>query len=406
MFLRFFYTLRQQGIPVSLHEYLTLLRAVKVLEHSLSLDEFYALAKTILVQKEVQLDRFDLVFGYCFGDLTALPDELMEAVIPPDWLRAQLESMNTNLPPGEQLDYDKLLERFRELLAEQREAHHGGNKWIGTGGTSPFGNGGTHEGGMRIGGEGGKGSAARRWQSRDFRNLDDRVELNTRNIKVILKRLRQWSREGVATELDIDGTIQQTSENAGLLDVALRPDKQNRIKVLLLMDVGGSMDAYVELCEQLFSAAKWSFKQLKFFYFHNCVYDRLWEDNQRRHLQAIPTLEVLNKYGKDYRLIFVGDAAMSPYELYYRGGSAEHFNDEAGLAWLDRLKTQFPHMVWINPTPEYEWDWTDTTRRIRQWSGGRMFPMTYDGLTAAMTCLRTPGKTWKNEVWEDESEDR
>ena len=401
MFLRFFYTLRQQGIPVSLHEYLTLLRAVRQLDHSPSLDTFYALAKTILVQKEVQLDRFDLVFGYCFGNLQELPDDFMEAVIPADWLRAQLEAMNARLPVAERLEYDELMTRFRELLAEQREAHHGGNKWIGTGGTSPFGHGGKNPNGLRIGGEGGQRAGARVWDKRSFRNLDDRVELNTRNIKVILKRLRHWSREGVPTELDLDGTIRQTSENAGRLEVALRPDKQNRIKVLLLMDVGGSMDAYVSLCEQLFSAAKWSFKQLKFFYFHNCVYDGLWEDNHRRHHQTVPTLDVLHKYGKDYRIIIVGDAAMSPYELYYKGGSAEHFNDEPGIAWLDRIKATYPHLVWINPTPEYEWEWTDTTRRLRAWSGNRMFPMTYDGLLAAMRCLRTPSKTWGNQVWEE-----
>ena len=402
MFLRFFYTLRSQGIPVSLHEYLTLLRAVRRYEHSPSLEEFYALAKTILVQKEVQLDRFDLVFEFCFGQLEALPEELTDALVPEDWLRARLEELNRQLPPAERLSYDELLERFKDLLAEQRGAHHGGNKWIGTGGTSPFGNGGRHPDGIRLGGKSSGHSGARVWQKRSFKNLDDRVELNTRNIKVILKRLRHWSREGIETELDLDETIQKTSENAGMLDVALRPDKQNRIKVLLLMDVGGSMDSYVELCEQLFSAARWSFKQLKFLYFHNCVYDRLWEDNHRRHAQTINTLEVLHKYGKDYRVIIVGDAAMSPYELYYKGGSVEHFNDEPGLAWLGRLKDKFPHLVWINPTPEYEWAWTDTTRAIREWSGRRMFPMTYDGLLGAMECLRQPGKTWGNEVWDEE----
>ena len=401
MFLRFFYTLRQQGIPVSLHEYLTLIRAVRGMDRSLSVDEFYALAKPILVQREVQLDRFDLVFGYCFGNLQELPEELLEAAVPADWLQQQLEAWNAARPEGERLEYDELLERLRELLDEQDEAHHGGNKWIGTGGTSPFGNGGKNPNGLRLGGaEAGRGTGARNWQRRSFRNLDDRVELQTRNIKVILKRLRQWSREGAATELDMDQTIRRTSENAGLLDVALQPDKQNRVKVLLLMDVGGSMDPYVSLCEQLFSAARWSFKRLQFFYFHNCVYDHLWTDNRRRHRETIPTLELLHKYGKDYRIIIVGDAAMSPYELYYKGGSAEHFNDEPGIRWLDRLKEQYPHLVWINPSPEYEWDWTDTTRRIRSWSGNRMFPMTYDGLLAAMTCLRQPGKTWGNEVWE------
>lgn len=403
MFLRFFYTLRQQGIPVSLHEYLTLLRAVRKQQRSLGLDEFYALAKTILVQKELQLDRFDLVFGYCFGELSALPDDFLEAAIPPEWLRKQWDQQQAELPEAERLAYDELLERFRELLNEQDEAHHGGNKWIGTGGSSPFGNGGKNPHGLRLGGEGGQRNASRIWQRRNFRNLDDRVELNTRNIKVILKRLREWGREGAATQLDMETTIRQTSENAGLLNVALQPDKQNRVKVLLLMDVGGSMDAYVELCEQLFAAAKWSFKRLEFFYFHNCVYERVWRDNARRHFDGLSTLELMHRFGKDYKLVLVGDAAMSPYELYYKGGSVEHFNDEPGLAWLDRLSRHFGNLVWINPTPEYEWDWTDTTRRLREWSGHRMFPMTYAGLTAAMACLRTPGKIWKNEVWDTES---
>lgn len=405
MFLSFFYALRQHGLPVSLHEYLSLMEALSKGIIGYSVDEFYALSKAIFVKNEAHLDRFDLIFGQYFQGLEAIPDNFFETEIPADWLkkhllnqlseeeRAKMEKMG---------GLDALMERFRELLEEQREAHAGGNKWIGTGGTSPFGAYGFNPEGFRIGGEGKNRSAIKVWEKREFRNLDDRVELNTRNIKLILKRLRLLTREGIPEELDLDATIKRTSENAGMLDIALQPSKKNRVKVLMLMDVGGSMDMHIELCEQLFSAARWEFKHLDFFYFHNCVYESVWKDNRRRFSERIPTFELLHKYNSDYKLILVGDAAMSPFEIFYKGGSVEHYNDEPGIVWLRRLRDHFKDLIWINPTPEYEWDYYESVAMIRQFTNNRMFPMTVDGLTRAMQCLKNRKKTYGNKVWDEE----
>ncbi len=405
MFLNFFFELRKHGIPVSLHEYLSLLEALKKGVINYTLDEFYALSKAIFVKHEALLDRFDLIFGHYFEGLEAIPDDFFSASIPPEWLRNYLKTQLTEeeIAQIEKMGgLDALMERFEELLSEQREAHAGGNKWIGTGGTSPFGNGGYNPEGFRVGGEGGNRKAIKVWNQRAFRNLDDRVELQTRNIKLILKRLRILTREGIPNELDLDGTIRKTSENAGMLDIAMHASKKNRVKVLLLMDVGGSMDLHVSLCEQLFSAARWEFKHLDFFYFHNCVYESVWKDNRRRFREKLPTLELIHKFGSDYKLIVVGDAAMSPYELFYSGGSVEHYNDEPGIKWLRRLSDHFKHLIWINPLPEYEWDYYESVDLLRKFTGNRMFPMTVDGLTQAMKCLKNRKQTYKNKVWEEE----
>lgn len=406
MFLNFFYSLRKHGLPVSLHEYLNLMDALKKGVVAYQIDDFYALCKTVMVKQENHLDRFDLIFGEYFRGMEAIPDDFFTQKIPEDWIKqhllnqlseeekAQLEKMG---------GFDALMERFKELLKEQRERHQGGNKWIGTGGTSPFGSMGYNPEGFRIGAESaGNRTAIKVWDQRQFKDLDDKVELNTRNIKLALKRLRHFTREGAPTELDLDDTIKRTSENAGMLDISLVPSKQNRVKVLMLMDVGGSMDDHVQLCSTLFSAAKHEFKHLEYYYFHNCVYESLWRNNARRYQESTPTLEVLHKYNRDYKLVFVGDAAMSPYELYYRGGSVEHYNDESGIDWLRRLSAHFPNMIWINPNPEYSWAYYESTAMIREFTGMRMFPMTLDGLSRAMKCLKNPKLIYKNQVWSQE----
>lgn len=406
MFLQFFYLLRQHGLPVSLHEYLTLMEALQKKVIPYSIDAFYALSKSIFVKQEGHLDRFDLLFAKHFQDIQHFPDEILQAQIPPEWIQQDILNQLSDEEREQIKKYgglDGLLEHFKKILEEQKEIHSGGSKWIGQGGTSPFGNSGYHPEGFRIGGEGGNRGALKVWERRDFRNLDDQMELNTRNLKMILKRLRVLTREGIPTELDLDKTIQKTSENAGMLEISMQAAKKNRVKVVMLMDVGGSMNMHVDLCEQLFSAARWEFKYLEFFYFHNCVYERVWKDNKRRWAEFEPTLSLLHKYHKDYKLIFVGDAAMSVYELYYRGGSVEHYNDEPGLTWLQRLHDHFSHLIWINPLPEYEWDYYESVQIIRKAVNFRMFPMTMDGLTKAMKCLKNPQKSYQNQVWEDES---
>lgn len=406
MFLNFFYSLKKHGIPVSLHEYLTLMEALKQGIIAMNIDDFYALCKTIMVKQENHLDRFDKLFGAYFKGLEDIPDDFFETQIPKSWLEKHLMNSLSEEEKAqiEKLGgFDALMERFKELLKEQNERHEGGNKWIGTGGTSPFGANGYNPEGFRIGQDQSRHrSAIKVWDKRAFRNLDDKVELNTRNIKMILKRLRHLTREGLATELNLDETIKRTSENAGMLDIAMMPNKQNRVKVLLLMDVGGSMDMHVETCQQLFAAARHEFKHLEYFYFHNCVYEGVWKDNNRRFQEQIPTLELLHKYNRDYKLIYVGDAAMSPYEIYYKGGSVEHYNDEAGISWLRRLKSHFNNVAWINPIPEYEWDFYESVKIIREYTQDKMFPMTMDGLTKAMQCLKNPQRTYTNKVWGSE----
>jgi uncharacterized protein with von Willebrand factor type A (vWA) domain len=390
MFLTFFYLLRDNGIPVSLHEYLTLMKAMKNEVGTYSIDDFYFLSKSIFIKNEAHLDRFDLLFGKHFKGIDFLPENFFKT-IPEEWLRKNFEKLLTE-EEKKMIEamggLDKLMERFRQLMEEQKERHEGGNKWIGTGGTSPFGANGYNPEGFRVGQEGSRNrSAVKVWDKRDFANLDETIELNTRNIKVALKRLRVFTREGLAEELDIDETIRKTSDNAGMLDIKLVASEKNRVKVLLLLDIGGSMDDYIELCSQLFSAAKHEFKHLEFFYFHNCIYETMWKDNERRH-DRIPTFEILHRFNLDYKVIIVGDATMSPYEIVSKGGSVEHYNDETGLAWLQRVKEHFDSVVWLNPSAERGWNYFESTNIIRDVFDHRMFPLTVEGLTKAMKALK------------------
>ena len=390
MFLTFFYLLRDNGIPVSLHEYLTLMKAMKNEVGTYSIDDFYFLSKSIFIKNEAHLDRYDLLFGKYFKGIDFLPEDFFKT-IPEEWLRKNFEKLLTEEEKKmieAMSGLDNLMERFKQLMEEQKERHEGGNKWIGTGGTSPFGANGYNPEGFRVGQEGSRNrSAVKVWDKRDFANLDETIELNTRNIKVALKRLRVFTREGLAEELDIDETIRKTSDNAGMLDIKLVASEKNRVKVLLLLDIGGSMDDYIELCSQLFSAAKHEFKHLEFFYFHNCIYETMWKDNERRH-DRIPTFEILHRFNRDYKVIIVGDATMSPYEIVSKGGSVEHYNDETGLAWLQRVKEHFDSVVWLNPSAERGWNYFESTNIIRDVFDHRMFPLTVEGLTKAMKALK------------------
>ena len=391
MFINFFFELRKNGIKTSIKEFLHLMEGLKEDLCGQSIDEFYYLSRSILVKHEGQLDRFDVLFGKYFQGMVDLGEEIWEE-IPEEWLRAELTRM---LGPEEMEaiesmgGLDALMDRFKELMKEQDERHEGGNKWIGTGGTSPYGSDGFNPEGIRIRGKGKHRNALKVWEKRNYANLDDRLELNTRNIKLILKRLRELTREGLANELDIKGTIRKTSENAGMLDISMVPSKKNRVKVLMLFDIGGSMDDHVELCSRLFSASRHEFKHLEYYYFHNCLYESVWKDNRRRG-ERISTWDLIHKYNKDYKLIFVGDAAMSPFEIMYKGGSVEYWNEEPGMIWLQRMKEQFPHMAWINPNPAYEWPYYKSTEILRKFMDFRMFPMTMEGITLAMKSLKNP----------------
>ena len=389
MFLDFFLLLKEEGLPVSIGEYLNLLEALNKKVTQFNVEEFYFLSKTILVKHEQFLDRYDLLFGNYFNGIEISEAEKKE--IPSDWLQKEIDRLFSEEEKAmiEKMGgLEKLMERLQQLLEEQKEKHQGGNKWIGTGGTSPFGNNGFNPEGVRIGGGGGGRTAVKIWEKRQFQNYAADVELNTRNIKLALKRLRILTREGIEDELDLHTTIEKTSRNGGYLDIEMQPAKKNRVKVLLFFDVGGSMDPYIELCEQLFSAAKSELKHLEFFYFHNCVYESIWKDNNLRYTDRIPTFDILHKFNQDYRVIFVGDATMSPYELTALGGSVEHYNDETGIAWLQRFVTKFPNIVWLNPSNEYYWDGVPTIKAIKEIFKDRMFPMTIDGLSKAMKTLK------------------
>nr|WP_242521812.1 VWA domain-containing protein [Motiliproteus sp. SC1-56] len=385
----FFGALRRAGVPVSIKELLTLIEGLQRGLVFADSGQFYLLARTCLVKDEKYYDRFDRAFGAYFKGLEAL-DGFMEALIPEDWLRQEYQRLFSDAEKAEIEalgGLEKLLETLRERLAEQEGRHAGGNKWIGTGGTSPFGHGGYNPEGVRIGGESRHRRAVKVWEKRQFRDLDDEVELGTRNIKVALRKLRRFARTGAAEELDLDDTIRSTAANAGYLDLKMVPERHNAMKVLLFFDVGGSMDPYVRQCEQLFSAARSEFKHLEYFYFHNCLYERVWRDNRRRFEETTSTLDVLHTYGPDYRVIVVGDAAMSPYELLYPQGSVEHYNEEPGQRWLQRLIDTWERLVWLNPTPPAYWGYTQTTQMIRQQVGGRMFPLTLEGLEQAIRTL-------------------
>ncbi len=389
MFINFFLELRQARVPVSLREYLTLIEAMRHHLADYSIDDFYYLARSALVKDERNLDKFDRVFGHHFKGIETVGDAAVE--IPEEWLRKLAEKLLT----AEELKQiqalgglDKLMEELQKRLAEQKGRHEGGSKWIGTAGTSPFGAYGSNPEGVRIGQDKNRNNrAVKVWDKREFKNLDDKVEIGTRNIKVALRRLRQFAREGAAEELDLDDTIRSTARNAGWLDIKLVPERHNAAKVLLLMDIGGSMDGHIRTCEELFSAARTEFKHLEFFYFHNCPYEALWRDAWRRHVEKTPTLQVMHTYDSSYKLIFVGDASMSPYEIVQPGGSVEHWNEEAGEAWLRRLTVTYPKSVWLNPVPERYWEGTPSIQLVRDLVEGRMFPLTIDGLDRAMRRL-------------------
>ena len=385
MFIRFLDELRAAGIPASLTEHLILLEALDADVIEQTPEAFYHLSRATYVKDEGLLDRFDQVFAKVFrGVATTFGAEAAD--IPAEWLCAVAEK---HLTP-EEMDaikalgsWDEIMETLKKRLEEQQGRHEGGNKWIGTGGTSPFGNGGYNPEGVRIGGEGKHGRAVKVWDQRQFKNLDNTRELGTRNIKVALRRLRRFAREGAADELDIDATIDGTARQ-GWLDVVMRPERHNAVKMLLLLDVGGSMDPWVKLCEELFSAATSEFKNLEFFYFHNCPYEGLWKDNRRRFAERTPTWDVLHKFGHDYKCVFVGDASMSPYEITHPGGSVEHMNEEAGSAWLHRLTTTYPAAAWLNPIPAEQWGYSQSIRIVRDLLNDRMYPLTLAGLDDAM----------------------
>ena len=388
MLIDFFLHLKASKLKVSTREFLTLLEGLRDGVCGHSMEDFYFYSRTCLVKDESFYDRFDAAFGAYFKGVTEIPG--LETELPEEWLRAM---MKRHLSPEdkaklEKLGWDKLMEEFRKRLDEQKERHQGGSKWIGTGGKSPFGNNGYHPEGIRVGGESaGNRTAIKVWEKREYRNLDDSVELGTRNIKVALRRLRRFAREGAADELDLDGTIAATARNAGWLDLMMRPERHNAVKVLLFLDVGGSMDDHVKVCEELFSACRSEFKHLEYFYFHNCVYERVWRDSHRRHSENIPLADLIHRYGPDYKLIFVGDATMSPYEILHQHGSIEHMNTEPGAAWIRRLLDAWPAAAWLNPEPERLWPYRRSIEILQQIMGGRMYPMTLGGLERAMQQL-------------------
>lgn len=387
MLIGFFFALRDARIPVSLNEFLSLLEAMQKRVISPSVDDFYLLSRLALVKDETNYDKFDSAFGSYFKGIEAIFES--NAEVPSDWLikRLQRELAPEQKAALEKFGYDKLLERLSELFRQQHARHEGGNQWIGTGGTSPFGNGGYNPEGIRIGGPGEHRSAVKVWETRAYKDLDSARELGTRNIKVALRRLRQFARKGAEEELALDDTIRATAMNAGHLDIRMQAERRNNIKVMMLLDVGGSMDDHVARTEELFSAARSEFKNLEFFYFHNCVYDYVWKDNRRRHAERIPTWDLLHRYAPDTRLIFVGDATMSPYEIVQPGGSVEYHNEEAGAVWLQRCTSHFSNFVWLNPEPEGLWPYRQSIAIIAQLMHQRMFGMTIDGLTGAMRLL-------------------
>ena len=388
MFFSFVDELRAAGIPASMKEHLTLLEALDAEVIAARPEDFYYLARATFVKDEGLLDRFDQVFGKVFkGIETSYGTE--EAPIPGEWLKKVAELYLTPEQMAEIKSlgsWDEIMETLKKRLEEQKERHQGGNKWIGTGGTSPFGNSGYNPEGVRIGGTGGQRSAIKVWDKREFRNLDNKVELGTRNIKVALRRLRRFAREGAAEELDLDETIDGTARK-GWLDIRMRPERHNAVKLLLFLDVGGSMDPHIKVCEELFSAATGEFKNLEFFYFHNCLYEGVWKDNRRRFQERTPTWDILHKYGHDWKVVFVGDASMSPYEITHPGGSVEHFNEEAGAVWMQRMVNTYPAAVWLNPMQEQYWGYSHSVRVIQELMKDRMYPLTLEGLDDAMRAL-------------------
>ncbi len=386
MFVNFFQELRSHNVPVSLREYLTLLEALDAHVIEQNVEDFYFLSRSALVKDERNLDKFDRVFSHVFKGLDMMSEADL-AEIPEEWLRSLTEKFLTEEEKAEIEalgGWEKIMEELQKRLEEQDERHEGGNKWIGTGGTSPFGANGYNPEGVRIGQkEGRHGKAVKVWDKREYKNLDDQVELGTRNIKVALRRLRRFARDGAPTELDLDDTIRSTAQN-GYLDIKMVPERRNKINVLIFFDIGGSMDSHIKLCEELFSAARTEFKNMEYFYFHNCLYEGVWKDNRRRHTEKMDTWDVLHKYPSDYKVIFVGDATMSPYEITYAGGSVEHWNEEPGGIWLERVNQIYENCVWLNPVAERHWEYTPSLQIVKQIMGERMFPLTLEGLDGAM----------------------
>ncbi|TBU96038.1 vWA domain-containing protein [Stutzerimonas kirkiae] len=390
MLLGLFNELRAAKVPVSLRELLDLIEALKQGLVFADMEAFYFLARSLLVKDERHFDKFDQAFTAYFDGLQDL-DRHLEAMIPEEWLRKAFER---SLSPQERAQLqslgglDKLIEAFRQRLEEQRERHAGGNRWIGTGGSSPFGSGGYHPEGIRVGSAGERqGKAVKVWQQREYRNLDDQLEIGTRTIKMALRRLRRFARQGAEDELDLDGTISETARDGGLLNIQMRPQRRNAVKLLLLFDVGGSMDAHIRVCEELFSACRSEFKHLEYFYFHNFIYESVWKDSLRRMAERTSTFDLLHTYGEDYRVIFVGDAAMAPYEITQPGGSVEHWNEEAGHIWMRRFSDRYRKLIWINPYTEDTWGYSHSTAMVRELLQGRMYPLTLQGLEQAMDCL-------------------
>jgi uncharacterized protein with von Willebrand factor type A (vWA) domain len=389
MFMRFFTELREAKVPVTLKEYLMLMEALDKVVIDRTVDEFYYLSRAALVKDEKNLDKFDQVFGHVFRGIERL-SEGAGVDIPAEWLKRMSDQFLTEEEKA-QIEalggFDKLMELLAEQIRQAKERGEDGDgkgDGIGRGGTSPFGADGYHPEGIRIGQEKSRhGRAIKVWDKREYKNLDDSVQLGTRNIKVALRRLRRWVRDGSAEELDLGGTIRGTAEK-GYLDIQLRPERRNKVSVLLFLDIGGSMDGHIKVCEELFSAARAEFKNMEFYYFHNCLYEAVWKDNRRRQAEKIPTWDILHKFPHDYKVIFVGDATMSPYEITYPGGSVEHWNEEAGAVWIDRVANIYEHMIWLNPTPERHWDHTPSIGVMRQLVGERMFPLTLEGLERAM----------------------
>lgn len=389
MLLNFFDALRKGGVPVSIKELLTLFEALQQHVAFGSIEDFYLLARTCLVKDERHYDKYDRVFSLYFKELETLED-FLAILIPEEWLRKEFEKTLTEEEKAkiESLGgLEKLIEAFKERMKEQKGRHEGGNKWIGTNGTSPFGNGGYNPEGVRVGGEGGQKKALKVWEKREFANLDDSVELGTRNIKIALRRLRKFARTGSDEELDLDDTIRSTAKNAGLLDIKMVPERHNSVKVLVFFDVGGSMDPYVRLCEELFSAVRTEFKHLQYYYFHNMLYDYVWKDNFRRFQEKTDTWDLLRTYSADYKVVFVGDASMSPYEIESPGGSVEYYNKESGVEWMTRMVETYDKLIWLNPVREDYWEHTPTIQRVRQILENRMFPLTLSGLEKGMALL-------------------
>jgi uncharacterized protein with von Willebrand factor type A (vWA) domain len=392
MFIDFFFKVKQAKIPATIREWLMLVEAMEKNLVMYNIDDFYYLSRACLVKDEKYFDRFDRVFGTFYKGIEDVTQGLFEAEVPDEWLAKQAELLLSDEDKAaiEAMGgWEKLMEELKKRLEEQKGEHSGGNKWIGTGGTSPFGTGGYNPEGVAIGQKKRRqGKALKVWDQREYKNYDDSLQLGIRNVQLALRRLREFARTGLDEEFDLNATIDRTAKNAGMLDIVMRPERTNRVKVLMFFDVGGSMDDHIRVCEELFSASRNEFKHLDFYYFHNCVYEYLWKDNRRRHDVRAETYEVINKYQTEYKVIFVGDAFMSPYEVTYKGGSVEHWNEEAGATWLQRMLDQWPDAIWLNPRPETRWDHTPSTQVIKELMTNRMYPLSVDGLDRGLKALR------------------